>query len=145
MASLHGAITHEWRSRMKATGFLTAVIVAVLSVLSVAGAATKDASNDGTAKPVSATILKDELSLTKEQKEAIWQDIAKQARKERAPAQFVAKVGAVVPDALMTYPVPMTTSSKVSVLRRYQYTLLENNMLLIVNPYNNKIADVITR
>jgi hypothetical protein len=45
----------------------------------------------------------------------------------------------------MTYPVPMTTSNKVSVLLRYQYALLDNNSLLIVNPYDQKIADVITR
>jgi hypothetical protein len=45
----------------------------------------------------------------------------------------------------MTYPVPITTSSKIPVLRRYQYALLENNSLLIVNPNDKKIAGVITR
>ena len=130
---------------MKPRRVLAAVIVAFFSGLSVAGAATNNASSEGTAKPASDTPLKDKLSLTKEQNDAVWQDIAKQARKERAPGQFVAKVGAVVPDALMTYPVPMTTSSKVLALLRYQYALLDNNSLLIVNPYDQKIADVITR
>jgi hypothetical protein len=32
-----------------------------------------------------------------------------------------------------------------TVLRRYQYALLENGSLLIVNPDDKKIADVITR
>jgi hypothetical protein len=45
----------------------------------------------------------------------------------------------------MTYPVPMTTSSKLPVLRQYQYALLENDRLLIVNPHDKKVADVITR
>jgi hypothetical protein len=130
---------------MKQSRVFAAVIVAFFFGLSLARAATNNASNESTAKPISATPLKDKLSLTKEQKDAVWQDIAKQARKERAPPQFVAKVGAVVPDALMTYPVPMTTSSKVSTLLRYQYALLDNNSLLIVNPYDQKIADVITR
>jgi hypothetical protein len=39
----------------------------------------------------------------------------------------------------------MTTSSKVPVLRRYQYASLQNNRLLIGNPHDKKIADVITR
>jgi hypothetical protein len=37
------------------------------------------------------------------------------------------------------------TSSKVPVLRRYQYASLQNNRLLIGNPHDKKIADVITR
>jgi len=82
--------------------------------------------------------------LTSIQEKTAWQDIAKQARKEKAPASFATKVGAVVPQALMTYPVPMTTSSKVPALRRYQYALLDNDKLLIVNPHDNKVADVIT-
>src|ERR1035437_7301338 len=40
---------------------------------------------------------------------------------------------------------PMATSSKVPVLRRYQYASLQNNRLLIGNPHDKKIADVITR
>lgn len=131
--------------RMKLSKFFIAVIVALFSGLSAAGSAISNPSNESMANSVSATPLKDKLSLSKEQKSAVWQDIAKQARKEKAPAQFTAKVGAVVPDALMTYPVPMTTSGKVSVLLRYQYALLDNNSLLIVNPYDQKIADVITR
>jgi hypothetical protein len=45
---------------------------------------------------------------------------------------------------LMTYPVPITTASEVPTLRRYQYALLENNKLLIINPRDRKISDVIT-
>jgi hypothetical protein len=122
---------------MKATKHLIVATIALLSSFSIAAAAGDIASNKNAAK--------DELSLTKEQEDTAWQDITRQARKERAPTQFVAKVGAVVPSALMTYPVPMTTSSKVSVLLRYQYALLDNNRLLIVNPRDQKIADVITR
>jgi hypothetical protein len=39
----------------------------------------------------------------------------------------------------------MATSSKVPVLRRYRYASLQNNRLLIGNPHDKKIADVITR
>lgn len=129
---------------MKASTPLIVVTVVILSSLSVAAAATSNMSKESGTKPPAMT-LKDKLLLTKEQERAAWQDISKQARKESAPAHFVAKVGVAVPGALMTYPVPMTTSSKVPVLRRYQYALLENESLLIVSPDGKKVADVITR
>jgi hypothetical protein len=129
---------------MKVSTRLMVVTIAILSGLSIAAAATNKMSKESGAKPVSMT-PKDKLSLTKEQEKTAWQDISKQARKESVPAHFVAKVGVAVPGGLMTYPVPMTTSSNMPVLRRYQYALLENGSLLIVNPDDKKIADVITR
>jgi hypothetical protein len=129
---------------MKTRTYLTVAAIAFLTSLSVA-AANSSRSKEITAKSSSSVSMpKDKLSLTSTQEKTAWQDIAKQARKEKAPAGFSTKVGAVVPQALMTYPVPITTSSKVPALRRYQYALLENNKLLIVNPRDNKVADIIT-
>jgi hypothetical protein len=127
---------------MKIRSFLTVAVVAFLASLSVAAASSR--SKEITAKSSSISMPKDKLSLTSTQEKTAWQDITKRARKEKAPAGFSTKVGAVVPQALMTYPVPMTTSSKVPALRRYQYALLKNDKLLIVNPRDNKVADVIT-
>jgi hypothetical protein len=127
---------------MKIRSFLTVAAVAFLASLSVAAASSR--SKEITAKSSSISMPKDKLSLTSTQEKTAWQDITKRARKEKAPAGFSTKVGAVVPQALITYPVPMTTSSKVPALRRYQYVLLENGKLLIVNPHDNKVADVIT-
>ena len=131
---------------MKSRIPLTVVAIALLTGASVALAADSNTTwKEGTAKSASTSMLKDELSLTNKQQATAWQDITKQATKEKAPASFTAKVGDVVPSALMTYPVPMTTSNKIPILRRYQYALLENNKLLIVNPHDKKVADVITR
>jgi hypothetical protein len=128
---------------MKTRTFLSVVTIALLSGLSVANASS--GSKDIKAKPASSSMLqKDQLSLTSSQEKTVWRDIAKHARKEKTPANFSIKVGTSVPSTLMTYPVPMKTSNKVPSLRRYQYALLENNKLLIVNPHDNKIADVIT-
>ena len=130
---------------MKTSTRLTVLAVALLSGVSVAAAAGSTMSKENTAKSASTSMLKDKLSLTGKQQTTAWQDISKQATKEKAPARFTAKIGAVVPTGLMTYPVPMSVSSKVPVLRRYQYALLQNNTLLIVNPHDKKVADVITR
>lgn len=125
---------------------LALVAVTFFSGLSVAVAAgNSSTSKESMAKSPSVSMLKDKLSLTSKQQAAAWQDISKQATKEKAPARFAAKIGAVVPSALMTLPVPTTTSSKVPALRPYQYALLDSNKLLIVNPHDKKVAEVITR
>jgi hypothetical protein len=127
---------------MKTRTCLTVAVIALLSSLSVATASS--GSKSVTAKSSSTPMPADKLSLTSSQETTAWHDIAKQARKEKAPANFSATVGTVVPGALMTYPVPITTASEVPTLRRYQYALLENNKLLIINPRDRKISDVIT-
>jgi hypothetical protein len=50
-----------------------------------------------------------------------------------------------VPKELATYPVPVSTASKVSALRLYEYAMLDNDQLLIIDSRSNKIADVIAR
>ena len=130
---------------MKPGMHLTVVAVALLSGLSIAVAALSSTSKEGMAKSAPAPMLTDKLSLTSKQQATAWQDISKQAGKEKVPAGFTAKIGAVVPSKLLTLPVPTTVSSKVPALRRYQYALLQNNRLLIVNPHDNKVADVISR
>ncbi len=125
---------------------MTVVAVALLSGASLAVAAgTSNMSKDASMKSTSASTLNDKISLTRRQQTTAWQDISKQATKEKAPARFTAKIGKVIPSTLTTRPVPTTVSEKVPVLRRYQYALLENNRLLIVNPHDKKVADVITR
>ena len=129
---------------MKTRLQLTVIGVALLSGLSIAMAAGNRATSENGSAKSTSSMLQDKLSLTSKEQKTAWQDITKQATKEKAPAGFTAKVGAVVPTSLMTYPVPMTTSSKVPELRRFQYALLANNKLLIVNPHDKKVAEVIT-
>jgi hypothetical protein len=83
--------------------------------------------------------------LSASQQQIAWKDITVQATKEPAPASFTAKVGAAVPSDLATHPVPVSTASKVPELRPYQYALLSTNKLLIVNPSDKKIAEIITQ
>jgi len=132
---------------MKIGKNLTVVSIAFLSGLSIAtvARAAGGMSSESTAKSPSMSALSDRLSLTNGQQKTVWQDINKQATKEKSPAGFEPKVGAVLPDRLITHPIPMTTSSKIPELRRYQYALLGGNKLLIVNPNDNKVADVIVR
>ena len=122
---------------------LAVIAVTLLSGVSVAVAANNAMSKENATKSASNLTLRDSLTLSSQQQKIAWQDISQEATKEKAPAHFAAKIGAIVPSGVMTYPVPMTVSSKVPELRRYQYALLANDRLLIVNPNDKKVADVI--
>src|SRR5665213_1437883 len=123
---------------------LTVAAVALLSGISVAAAAGMSKSTTGSASSSMAT-PSDTLSLTSSQQKMAWKDISGQAVKETAPATFTAKVGAAVPSDLGTKPVPVSTANKVPALRTFQYALLDSNKLLIVNPTDHKVAEIITQ
>jgi hypothetical protein len=132
---------------------LTFVAVALLSGISVAAAAdsamsksNRSTAQETMAKPSSAAQakIKDRLSLTAKQRKDVWEDIRQQASKQTAPKGFTAKVGAVVPSALDTHPVPVSTANDVPALRPYNYALLDGNKLLIVNPNDKKVVEIIT-
>jgi hypothetical protein len=125
---------------------ITVVGVVLLSGFSVviAAGSSNATPEKGPTKLLSTSMLQDKLPLTSQQQIFAWQDISTQARTEDIPLGFAPEVGSVAPSALMTYPVPLTTSSKVPKLRRYQYALLANNKLLIVNPEDRKVVDIIT-
>jgi hypothetical protein len=132
---------------MKNATRLTVAAIALLSGISVAGAAgmsKSKPSTTGSASPMSQPV-KDKLTLSSNQRKTAWQDISSQATRETAPASFSAKVGAAVPGDLTTHPVPVSTASKVPALRPYQYALLNSNKLLIVNPDDRKVVKVITQ
>jgi hypothetical protein len=129
---------------------LTIAAVALISGLSVAAAAGNGASKTGAnamSQPSSApnAMATDTVVLSQQQQKDAWKDIKAVATKEKAPAGFTATVGAVVPSKLDTRPVPVSTANKVPALRPFQYAMLDTNQLLIVNPSDHKIADIITQ
>jgi hypothetical protein len=141
---------------------LTMAAITLLSGISVAAAAGNGMSKSPTgstpgsttsttngsgsmSKSTSQSMAKDSLSLTSEQKQTAWRDISGMALKVKPPSGFTAKVGAAVPSQITTHPVPVSTASKVPELRSYNYALLDNNKLLIINPGDKKIAQIITK
>jgi len=124
---------------------LTLAAVALLSGISVASAAGMSKSTTTTGSGSSLPQPSDTLTLTSSQQKMAWKDIKSQAQKETAPATFTAKIGAAVPKDLGTKPVPVSTANKVPALRPFQYALLDSNKLLIVNPTDHKVAEIITQ
>jgi len=123
---------------------VTVIAAVLLAGTSIASAATlsKSDSNARTA-PMAQSTPKDSLALSASQQSTAFKDISAQAAKEAAPTGFTAKVGAAVPNSLLTHPVPVSTASKVPDLRSYDYAMLDNGKLLIINPADRKVAEII--
>jgi len=84
----------------------------------------------------------DSLTLTNTQQKTAWQDLHARNR-QTAPSSFMAKSGTAVPSTLKIEPVPGKTASAVPELKPYDFAMVKGK-LLIVNPSDRTIADVIT-
>jgi hypothetical protein len=89
-----------------------------------------------------ASTTKDNLSLTTAQEKLAWRDLSKQASSQRAPSNFSASVGATVPNDITLRSIPRTVAGQLPKLKPYRYALIPNE-LLIVNPSDKKVVDVI--
>jgi hypothetical protein len=133
---------------------LLAVVAAaaLASVASAASAADNQAmSNTSAPKTMSKTspmpaqaMAKDSISLTRAQERTAWRDISREATSQKTPQKFAASVGTTVPADISLQSVPAKVATHVSALKPYDYALLHGK-LLIVNPTDKKVVDVINR
>ena len=123
------------------TSIALAAAAAMLSCATVAAAAGMSHSSSGStmARPASDT-----LSLTSTQRKTVWNDLNRQASEQTLPHGFSATVGAAVPSAFKLEPVPSKTARDIPSLKSYDFAMTQGK-LLIVNPSDKKIAEVITK
>ena len=111
----------------------TAAALALL--LASVGAAA--AANSGAMAP------NDHLNLTSTQQHSIVQSVNKQnAQAATSPSGFKAAVGEVVPTSIPLHALPSDATSQVPAAKSYDYAMLQSQ-LLIVNPKDRKIVDII--
>ena len=133
---------------------LAALSVAVLVLGTAAASAgpgdnanTPSAGLQNSAKPQSskaAAQTSDTLSLSDAQRKLAWQDLYMDSLNQDTPAGFNAVVGASVPNTIVIAPVTAQAGSDVPALKPYAFAMVQKK-LVIVNPGNRKIADVIAR
>lgn len=141
---------------MKSRLFVVAVAAALTTVAGAASAADNPASNAPMSKSAMSkssmsksstpmqSMAEDHLSLTRRQERAAWRDINKEATSQAAPQKFAASVGTTVPADISLQSMPANVANRISVLKPYDYALLHGK-LLIVNPTDKKVVDVISR
>jgi Protein of unknown function (DUF1236) len=86
--------------------------------------------------------LSDILNLSRAQRETAWNDLRREAIKQKAPLGFKATVGSVVPATLKIEPVPGKVASAIPSLRPYDFAMVHGK-LIIINPADKRVAEVI--
>jgi hypothetical protein len=125
--------------------FIAVAAAALVAGIGAASAADMHSTSNTMSKtPAMQSMAKDNLTLTRSQQRTAWKDLSKQASNQAAPSSFTASVGATVPGDITIQAVPAKVAARVSSLKPYDFALLHNK-LLIVNPNDKKVVDVISR
>jgi hypothetical protein len=118
---------------------------ALVAGMGAASAADMHATSNTMSKtPATQSMAKDNLTLSRSQQRTAWKDLGKQASNQTAPSNFKASVGATIPGDITIQAVPAKVAARVSALKPYDFALLDNK-LVIVNPNDKKVVDVISR
>jgi hypothetical protein len=111
-------------------------LIASAAALLLAGATAAAAAG------MSQSTASDSLTLSSSQQKTAWNDLHAKNKQSR-PSGFTATVGSVVPNKLTIKPVTSKTASDVPALQPFDFAMVHHK-LLIVNPSDRTIADVIT-
>ena len=124
---------------MKKSASIAVAAMLLLSGVSVASAASHMSNRTGNSAAAS-----DRLDLSDAQQKSIWKDISRHAANQSAPSGFNAAIGTAIPASVSTYPLPRAAARDVPAVKPYRYAMLQNKVL-IVNPSDKKIADIVTK
>ena len=121
---------------------MSVALVAALSLSAVTVASAAGMSHSPSSSMMS-TSTSDTLTLSSAQRKTAWNDLSKEASKQTLPTGYSATAGSVVPNTLKIQPIPEKTAKDVPSLKSYDFAVLQGKVL-IVNPSDKKIVDVIT-
>ena len=95
-----------------------------------------------------AFLPSDDLALTGAQENMIWQATAAAgaagALDAIAPPEFTVALDATVPVSLPLHAIPASITDRFPSLTKYEYAVL-GRMVILVNPADRKIVDIIAR
>jgi len=107
---------------MRTSLYGTTVAVALIGGVGLAGAA--------------------QLNLTSAQKQTIWQSVASE-KGQTAPSGFQVRLGEKVPQSLSMHQLPSSATSQVSAAKDFEYAKLASNEVLLINPKDRQVAEII--
>jgi hypothetical protein len=132
--------------RISARKSVVLASVLMLSAASIASAQNmtgSDTKASGEARPMPSP-AGSTVQLTSQQEQALWTDISARAREQSAPAGFTAAVGQSVPTKVTLRSLPHKAAADVPAAKPYRYAMV-NHQLLLVNPSDKKVIDVIAQ
>ena len=128
--------------------FSAAVLAAAIAAASVGSASAADGANapatksDKTQSADASAQPADLLTLSNAQQKTAWQDLYMDSLNQNTPPGFDLVVGATVPNTIVIAPVTAQAGGDIPALKPYSFAMVQKK-LVIVNPSNRKIADVI--
>lgn len=117
------------------------LVVAALLAVSAVPAASMASQMSSRNKTTGAS---DTLTLSDSQQKSIWNDVSRRASNESAPSGFNAAVGTVLPTDVSIHALPRRATRDVPEVKPYRYAMMQDK-LLIVNPSDHKIADIVSK
>jgi hypothetical protein len=132
---------------MKARTTITLAAAALLAGISAASAASPENAKMAPPPPASTKMARpasDTLTLTSAQRKKAWDDLYTGMLNQKTPSAFKATIGAALPKTVVTARVTAKAAGDVPALKPYKFAMVQKK-LVIVNPNDGKIADVITR
>jgi hypothetical protein len=129
-------------STLKSIAIVAALLAGGTS-LAIAQNGQMPPSTKGSNSGSSAMHGTDTVILSAAQRRAVWKDLSKQATNQNA-ARFDAATGTFVPNSVKIEPMPSKLTANDPSLRPYNFAMV-NHKLLIVDPSNKVIADVLSK
>jgi Protein of unknown function (DUF1236) len=138
--------------KSSAAGISLLALIIGISVAAAGSATARDKANAPAANTTSTDATNvnasaqagDKLALSDAQRQSAWQDLYMDSLNQITPPGFDPVVGATVPNTIVIAPVTAQAGSDVPALKPYSFAMVQKK-LVIVDPGNRKIADVIAR
>jgi len=83
-----------------------------------------------------------QLNLTAAQKQTIFHSVASE-KGQPAPSGFQARLGEKLPQSLSMHQLPSSATNQVSAAKDYEYAKLANDEVLLINPKDRQVAEII--
>jgi hypothetical protein len=83
-----------------------------------------------------------ELNLTAQQKQSIMQSV--QSEKGQPAAGFQPRVGTAVPQSMPMHQLPSSVTTRLPATKDLEYIKLDNNTVLLIDPKDKRVAEIIT-
>ena len=83
-----------------------------------------------------------ELNLTAQQKQSIMQSV--QGEKGQPAAGFQPRIGTAVPQSMSMHQLPSSVATQVPAAKNLEYIKLDNNTVLLIDPKDKRVAEIIT-
>jgi hypothetical protein len=84
-----------------------------------------------------------EVNLTDQQMQTIARSVQTE-KGQSAPAGFMPRVGASVPQSMPVRPLPSNVTTQVPAAKNLEYIKLDNNNVLLIDPNDRRVAEIIT-